>query len=307
MNRPVSPGSASYALLDSGHFLKLEQVGSMRLVRPAPQAVWKPRLPKAEWDKADATFRRKEDGFGSWGFASRQRPPEPWLIEFGTLKFLARLTDFGHLGFFVEHAATWDRIESWMRARAERNKGAGKERPKVLNLFAYTGGASLAAARGGAEVVHVDASKTTVSWAREMAAASGLAEAPIRWIIDDAMKFVQREQRRGVRYDGVVVDPPSFGRGPKGELWKIEDQMLPLMDAVREICAPDLAFLLLSSHSEGFTPVALRNILSGIGLAPESLEAGEMCVRETSVTGESQAPRQLPAGAFALFRAQDLD
>ncbi len=285
-----------YQLLDTGNFQKLEQVGPYRLVRPAAQAVWRPRLAPEAWAEVDASFTRFSGGDGKWTVKNRKLP-ESWHIDappFG--KLVIRLTDFGHLGIFPEQHRNWQLLADAVRAHMAR-RGADKDL-SVLNLFAYTGGSTLAAAGAGAQVVHVDASKTSVNWARENAEASALADRPLRWIVDDVQKFVAREVRRESQYHGIILDPPSYGRGPKGETWKIEEMLPPLLDDLKKILAPDFAFFLLSGHSAGYTPLALVNLLGAIVdvRAPDAeITAEEMTVPE-AVSG-----RILPSGASCLY------
>lgn len=281
-----------YQLLDSGRFQKLEQVGPYRVVRPAAQAVWRPRLSDAEWQKADASFTRFSGGDGKWTVRNRKLP-ETWRLDVpGMGQLVIRLTDFGHLGIFPEQHDNWARLGELCAAR----RAAGKEM-SVLNLFAYTGGSTLACARGGASVVHLDASKTSVAWGRENAEASGLGDKPVRWIVDDVQKFVAREVRRGSKYHGIILDPPSYGRGPKGETWKIEEMLPPLLDDLAKILADDYSFALLSSHSAGYTPLALVNLLGEV-CPPErgTFSSEEMIVREAGAGG-----RVLPSGASCLY------
>ena len=301
MNLPTP----SYSLIDSGDFQKLEQIGPYRVVRPAAQAVWRPRLGADVWQNVDAVFSRFSGGEGRWEVRQR-RLPASWTIEAGlgeawdsasaseTLKLVLRLTDFGHLGIFPEQHANWQRLAAMVAAR----KAAGQV-TKVLNLFAYTGGSTLACAAAGAEVAHLDASKTSVAWAKENAAASGLGDRPVRWLVDDVVKFVAREVRREQRYDGLILDPPSYGRGPKGESWKIEEMLPPLLDGLRALLAPHPAFVLLSSHSTGYTPLALTNltreVFAGAFDSP-TITAAEMVVSEVGDGG-----RPLPSGASCLI------
>jgi 23S rRNA (cytosine1962-C5)-methyltransferase len=302
-----------YRLIDTGNFQKLEQVGPYHLVRPAAQAVWRPRLGEESWQKIDAVFRRSAGGDGRWDVRSN-RLPESWIIatggagDAGARRLVIRTTDFGHLGIFPEQHANWDRLSALVRERASRLSDQRSETPfQVLNLFAYTGGSTLACAAAGAHVVHLDASKTSVAWGRENAEASGLADRPVRWIVDDVQKFVSREVRRGSKYHGIILDPPSFGRGPKGETWKIEEMLPPLLDDLAKLLAPDFAFVLLSSHSEGYTPMALTNLLAALpecSAGAGTFSAEEMIVRETSESGEPGRP--LPSGASCLYaRASD--
>ena len=281
---------STYTLLDSGHFQKLEQVGPYLLVRPAAQAVWRPRLADSEWQRADAVFSRFSGGDGKWEVRNRKLP-ESWTIAMPAVGDLViRLTDFGHLGIFPEQHANWSRLADLVAQRTKQH-----QETQVLNLFAYTGGSTLACARAGAAVAHLDASKTSVQWGRENAERAGLKDKPIRWLVDDVQKFVAREVRRASKYHGIILDPPSFGRGPKGETWKIEEMLPPLLDDLGQILAPDFSFVLLSSHSAGYTPLALTNLLGDI--CPSStgeLSSGEMVVLDS-------AGRALPSGASCLF------
>lgn len=286
----------SYQLLDSGTFQKLEQVGPYRLVRPAAQAVWRPRLPQAAWDEVDAVFTRFSGGDGKWTVKNRKMP-ESWRIAIpGIGELVIRLTDFGHLGIFPEQHDNWVRLAKLVESRKAALKGGELQ---VLNLFAYTGGSTIAAARGGAHVVHLDASKTSVGWGRENADASGLGDRPIRWIVDDVSKFVAREVRRGSKYHGIILDPPSFGRGPKGETWKIEEMLPPLLDDLKKLLADDYVFLLLSGHSAGYSPMALVNLIGDVvDLASGDHTAAEMTVFEA---GARPPARLLPSGADCFF------
>lgn len=245
-----------YQLIDSGDFEKLEQVGPVRLVRPSPQAVWPKRLGAKEWGRVDARFNRFSGGDGKWTIESKSMPKE-WLVRIGSTTFTSSITDFGHVGIFPEQFKNWGYIKELVSGAAKKSKGP----IEVLNLFAYTGGSTLAAAAGGAHVVHLDASKTSVAWARDNAAASKLDKHPIRWIVDDAQAFVQREVRRKCKYHGVILDPPSYGRGAKGQTWKIEEHLVTLLDQIGEILHEQASFVLLSAHSAGYSPLVLQNLL----------------------------------------------
>jgi len=284
--------SNHYEILDSGGFLKLEQVGSVRLVRPCAQAIWSQTLTKQQWEEADAVFVRKTGGDGDWNFKNRKLP-ESWTIQVADLKFVMRLTDFGHLGIFPEQMPCWKLLTE----RCQRGSLQMKGQPfKVLNLFAYTGGSTMACAAGGAEVVHLDASKTSVAWARENAMASGLSERPIRWIVDDVKKFVEREIRREIRYHGIILDPPSFGRGANGEVWKLEEHLTPLMHQLRKILAEDFSFVQLSAHSPGVTPIVLENLLR------ETLpKVDGTYLAEEMVIPDKHGHRLVPSGASCFF------
>lgn len=268
-------GWDDYALLDSGDGEKLERFGRYRIVRPEEQAMWTPRLPKADWDRADARFvgtsDEDETTAGRWRY--RTPLPETWPMAYDGVPFLGRFTSFRHVGVFPEQATHWD----WMKGEI-----ASALRPlKILNLFAYTGVASLVAAKAGAEVTHIDASKKAIGWARENQAAGKLEALKIRWICEDAVKFVERELRRGNRYDGIVLDPPKFGRGPKGEVWDIFTGLKPLMAASAALLADDAAFLILTAYSIRASFYAIDEVTAE-ALAGRSglLESGELVLRE---------------------------
>jgi len=281
--------SNDYKLIDSGNFQKLEQVGPYRIVRPAAQAVWRPRLDESQWRSVDATFSRFSGGDGKWTIHNRSLPKK-WTIEQGPVKLTISLTDFGHLGIFPEQDSNWETLNQLI------SKSRLNQEISVLNLFAYTGGSTLACATAGAKVVHLDASKTSVAWARENAEASGASDKPIRWIVDDVQKFVEREVRRGNKYHGIILDPPSFGRGSNNEVWQIEDHLVPLLDNLKQLLADDYLFILLSCHSNGYTPMALQNLLLQIVDAKKGrFEIGEMIV------SEQESGRVLPSGASALY------
>ena len=264
-----------YELLDSGEGRKLERFGKYVLARPCSQALWRPSRPKQEWDRADASFDR-EDG-NRWH--GRTNLPKEWTIETAGIKFKLGGTDFGHLGIFPEQRAQWKWLKDTLATSTGRCGGSlrpqDSSRPMVLNLFAYSGGSTMASALGGAEVCHLDASKGMVEWARENARLNGLGEAPIRWIVDDAHKFMKREIRRGRRYDAVILDPPTFGRGAGGEMYKIERDLKETLCLVRDLLSDKPRFVLFSSHTPGLSPIVAENILGQ--LWPDArLESGEM-------------------------------
>lgn len=275
-----------YELLDSGNGAKLERFGDIVLSRPCAQAVWQPQHP-ALWKQADATFDR-EDG-NRWH--GRNRLPKEWTIDVDGTRFRLSGTDFGHLGIFPEQRAQW----AWIKQLCAPKNGI---RPRVLNLFAYSGGSTLAAAHGGAEVCHVDASKGMVQWARGNATLNGLEAHPIRWIVDDVHKFMNRELRRGKAYDGIILDPPTYGRGGNGETYKIERDLTETLRLCRSLLSSSPRFLLLSAHTPGHTPIILQNILTqalrGLGGA---FSAGEMCL-----TGQAET-FALPSGAYVRWQA----
>lgn len=270
-----------YSLIDSGNQFKFEQFGDYRLVRPCAQAVWKPFLDVKEWDAADTLFTREPAN--QWKPSGERLPPS-WIVEHGGIKFKIAPTGFGHVGMFPEHAMLWN----WMSGKIKKGM-------KVLNLFAYTGGATLAAAKAGAEVCHVDASKTTVTWARENAALNKLEKAPIRWIVDDVVKFLKREVRRGVAYDGIILDPPTFGRGTKGEVFKIENDLPSILEECRRLLSRDPLFLIFSSHTPGYSPLVMHHVLkqSTEGLNGK-VESGEMII---------PGPLDLPSGTYSRWYA----
>jgi len=283
-----------YQLLDSGNEMKLERVGEYTIVRPSPQANWRPHLPQSEWQRADATFNRTAEGDGYWEW--QRKVKRDFDVLFNSISFNVRLTNFGHLGLFPEQAENWNWLRKITRKRLVQT---GYRNLHVLNLFAYTGGSSLACSQAGAHVVHLDAAKNVVDWARKNAKTCDLDERPIRWIVDDALKFVQREERRNTRYQGIILDPPSFGRGPKGEVFKIEQDLVPLLEACKALLANDALFVLYSCHTPGFTPLTLENQLASLVVGNKGrMESGEMTVAEPG-------KRRLPSGTYARWLAAD--
>ncbi len=266
-----------YELIDSGDGRKFERFGPYTLVRPCSQAMWRPR-DAAAWRAATASFDR-EDG-NRWH--GRGALPKEWTIETAGIRFKLTGTDFGHLGIFPEQREQWRWIREMVKGEGEgegqgegEGEGEGK-RVSVLNLFAYSGGSTIAAAQGGAEVCHLDAAKGMVQWARENAALNGLRDHPIRWIADDAHKFLRREVRRGRRYDAVILDPPTFGRGANGELYKIERDLQETLGLVRDVLSEKPLFVLFSSHTPGLSCRVAENIVRQAFPACRSVEAGEM-------------------------------
>ncbi len=246
-------GWSDYALLDSGHGRKLERYGRFRVVRPEPQCLWTPRGAASEWDSADAVFDpTDEEDAGRWKL--KGQPPETWPLAWNDVRFHGRFTSFRHLAFFPEQAANWE----WLDAAVRRAGG----QPKVLNLFGYTGVASLVMAAAGAAVTHVDASKRAVAWARENAELSGLTDRPIRWITEDARKYVQREVRRGSRYEGIILDPPKYGRGPGGEVWRLFEDLPELAGLCAELLSENASFLVLNAYAERISGAALSGLLA---------------------------------------------
>ena len=274
-----------YELLDSGNGKKLERYGGIILDRPCAQAVWGPQDSNL-WNQATARF----DRVGGLNWEGRSHVSKPWNVEIAGVTMKLSATDFGHIGVFPETRALWKWIRETLDEQAKK-----KDRPlKFLNLFAYSGGATLAAAQSGAQCCHLDASKGMVEWARENAALNELQDAPIRWIVDDVIKFLRREVKRGNRYDGILLDPPSFGRGKKGELYKIEDQLMTTLDLVHEVLSDDPAFVILTSHTPGFSPTVLSNLLRQYHKTG-SFECGEMLL-----TGKPEA-NELPNGNWSRW------
>ncbi len=279
-----------YELLDSGEGFKLERFGRYRLARPEPQALWKRALSAREWDAAHAVFVGKEEEEGSGRWDIRKQMPERWPMQYGELSFSAQLTSFRHVGVFPEQAAQWEWAQGLIR-----NAG----RPvRILDLFGYTGLASLTAAAAGATVTYVDASKKVMAWARENQAQARLEDKPIRWIVDDALKFVRREARRGSKYDGIRLDPPKFGRGPKGEVWKLDEMLPELLADCRAILSERPLFLLLTAYAIRASAVSLYYTLEDVlmGLGGTTL-AGELVIPEKS------AGRMIPTAIFASWKA----
>ncbi len=279
-----------YELLDSGEGEKLERYGPFLVGRPDPQALWGKRLPNKKWEEVDFLFEGENKGrIGDRdGWKIKKGAPSEWQIKYGGLTFSLKPTAFKHIGLFPEQIRNWE----WLCAAVE-----GAKRPvSALNLFGYTGGATLALAKAGAGVVHVDASKSAVAWASKNAEISGLNNREIRWIVDDALSFVKREIKRGKRYDGIVMDPPSFGHGPKGELWKIEEGFLNLFNACQELFSSAPLFFLINGYAAGYSPLAYHNVLLD---AKEKfggeVESGELALKEDG------SGRVLPAGIFSRW------
>ncbi len=244
-----------YEVIDTSRGEKLERWGKFHLVRPDPQVIWDTPRAHQGWKKPNAHYHRSSKGGGEWEFFDL---PKQWDIAYKELTFHLQPFSFKHTGLFPEQAVNWD----WFSEKIRNAGGGGRSEIRVLNLFAYTGGATLAAARAGAAVTHVDASKGMVTWAKENAAASGLGEAPIRYIVDDCVKFVEREIRRGSKYDAIIMDPPSYGRGPKGEIWKIEDSIYPFLQLCTKLLSEAPLFFLLNSYTTGLQAGVLHYMIS---------------------------------------------
>ncbi len=242
-----------YELIDAANGEKLESWDKFLLRRPDPQAIWSVKSEKSLWTKTDATYHRSKSGGGKWEFFNKKMP-ENWHIHYRTLTFNIKPMGFKHTGLFPEQAVNWDWFSDLIK---------NANRPiSVLNLFAYTGGATVAALSAGASVCHVDASKGMVTWAKENVNSSGLSEKPVRYIVDDVVKFVQREGRRGRKYDAIIMDPPSYGRGPSGEVWKIEDELYPLIEECIKILSDKPLFFLINSYTTGLSAQILTNVLT---------------------------------------------
>jgi len=286
----ITKKSKDYELIDSGEGEKLERFGKIVVARPDPQALWS-KLRLAEWKKADAVFFREEKS----GWKINKNVPDNWFIELGGLKFKIHLSAFKHVGLFPEQAGNWEWIGESIRS-LKSVKSVKIERPvNILNLFGYTGGATLAAAKAGDEVCHVDGSKVAINWAKDNAEASGLVDKPIRWILDDAIKFVKREIKRGRRYDGIVMDPPAFGHGPGGEMWKIEDNFLELLDLCFQVLSEQPLFFLINGYASGYSALAYKNNLLELkNKFGGEIEAGELAIEEGG-------GRLLPCGIYARW------
>lgn len=282
----VTKPSTEYELMDSGEGEKLERFGDIVLSRPDPQALWKKNLPKENWAKADAIFSR--DGKeGQWRI--KEGTPDKWTIGLGDFKFIIKPTAFKHTGLFPEQSVNWE----WIKRVITNSNNRDIE---VLNLFGYTGGASLACAKVGAKVVHVDASNSALNWAKENAELSGLSAKPIRWILDDARVFVEREIKRERKYDAIIMDPPAFGHGAKKELWKIEEHFLPLVENCLKILSDKPLFFIINGYSAGYSALAYKNNLAVLEKKfGGRIETGELAIEE------SNSGRLLPAGIFARW------
>ncbi|HEY4501824.1 MAG TPA: class I SAM-dependent methyltransferase [Candidatus Paceibacterota bacterium] len=280
----ITKPQAEYELLDSGGEEKLERFGGIVVSRPDPQALWPKTLATSQWELANGVYKR-EGQEGKWV----GKLPKEWQIKFGGLQFLIKPTSFKHVGLFPEHLPGWEWVEESL------NKA---QAPRVLNLFGYTGGYTLAAAKAGAEVTHVDASKAAVAWARENAKLSGLEDAPIRWIVEDVLVYLRRELKRGSKYDAIIMDPPQFGHGPKDELWKFDEHFLELMALCEELLSDKPLFVLINGYAAGYSPLAFaHNLESFKNKFGGKVEHGDLAIQE------SNSGRLLPAGIFARWSA----
>ena len=281
-----------YEVLDCSQGEKLERWGKYTLVRPDPQVIWNTPRRHTGWKKKNAHYHRSKKGGGEWEFFDL---PKQWQIHYKDLTFNLQPFSFKHTGLFPEQAANWDWFSELIYNKKKRNPN---KEIKVLNLFAYTGGATVSAAKAGAAVTHVDASKGMVTWAKENAVSSGLKDAPIRWIVDDCVKFVEREIRRGNTYDGIIMDPPSYGRGPKGEIWKIEEKIFPFIELCTKILAPNPLFYLVNSYTTGLQPAVLSYMM-GSTIVPKF--GGEVQAEEIGLP-VTNSGLVLPCGASGRWQ-----
>lgn len=276
----TAPNWSDYQLLDTGSGFRLEKFGKYILKRPDPQILWKPKLPKSEWDKADASFENDK-------WIVKTKMPDKWLMEYQDLKFWVKLSPFKHTGIFPEQASQWNFIK-------EKITQSGRK-ISILNLFAYTGIASIACAKAGAKVTHLDASRPAIGWAKENQKASGLPENSIRWILDDALKFTQREIKRGIKYDGIILDPPIYGHGPEGEIWDFNKDFPKLLENCRQILSEKPLFIIINAYAISSSAIMLENMLKDLNLKGK-IEAGELALKESK---SDDFGRLLSTGIFA--------
>lgn len=279
-----------YELIDTSEGERLERWGNVVLIRPDPQIIWNTPKDDPLWRGANARYNRSSTGGGSW--QEMKKVPPMWKIGYGELTFQLKTMGFKHTGIFPEQAVNWDFAMDKIRS--------AKRPVKVLNLFGYTGAATLACLKAGAEVCHVDASKGMVAWAKENAAASGLSDHPVRWLVDDCVKFVQREHRRGNTYDGIIMDPPSYGRGPNGEVWKLEEQLYPLVDLCVPILSENPLFFLLNSYTTGLSPAVMEYLL---GVLIQKKFGGRISSDEIGLP-VTRSGLVLPCGSTAIWESR---
>ena len=292
----IADGWNDYEVLDTSAGEKLERWGDYILVRPDPQVIWNTPHKVREWKQKNGHYHRSNKGGGQWEFFDL---PEQWEISYGNLKFHLKPFHFKHTGLFPEQAVNWEWSGNLIREAKKKNPG---KEIKVLNLFAYTGGATVACADAGAAVTHVDASKGMVTWAKENAAASGLANAPIRYLVDDCVKFVEREIRRGNHYDAIIMVPPSYGRGPKGEIWKIEKKIFPLVQLCTKVLADKPLFFLINSYTTGLQPAVLSYMLN---LELKSRFGGTVEADEIGLPVRGKQGLVLPCGASGRWSRKE--
>lgn len=275
-----------FELLDTGDGFRLEKWGSVILQRPDPQIIWSHSLPATEWNKVQAIFRPGSgEDKGKWDI--KKQPPQPWLVEFGHVKFLLKLSPFKHTGLFAEQAAQWEFV-------MERLKDS---KVKILNLFAYTGGATMVLAKMGCQVTHVDASKPAITWANENHKLNQLPENTVRWILDDAAKFVKRELKRGVKYDGIIMDPPAFGHSPSGKTWKFNEDLPGLLKDCAQLLSANAKFLIVNGYATNSSALSLNNLLEdSMQNKKGQIEFGELCLKQKS-------GRLISTGIFSRWHA----
>ncbi|HVZ67191.1 MAG TPA: class I SAM-dependent methyltransferase [Patescibacteria group bacterium] len=268
----ITPNWSEYELIDSGNGRKLERFGKYILNRVETQAFWHQSKPESEWQRADAVFRRTSDRGGEWEF--KKDIPHQWVMPFENLKLELRLTPFGHVGIFPDQSSQW----TWISEKIRNSN----RKVNILNLFTYTGAGTLAASNAGANVVHVDASKPAITWARDNQRLSGLEQKPIRWIPEDAMKFVKREVRRNSRYDAIIMDPPKYGRGAQGEVWKFEEDFPELLDYCRQLMSDNPLFILTTAYAVPISPITLGNLMSDATKKLKgTIESGELALKQS--------------------------
>lgn len=277
-----------YELIDTSDGERLERWGDKLLIRPDPQIIWTTEKSDSRWKRADARYIRSKSGGGSW--TVYKKLPQVWKVAYNDIVFGVKPMGFKHTGIFPEQAVNWE-------FAADKIRNAGRQL-NVLNLFAYTGGATLACLSAGAKACHVDASKGMVQWAKENAALSGLSDRPVRWIVDDCVKFVKREIRRGNKYDGIILDPPSYGRGPGGEIWKLEEQLYPFIELCSELLSDDASFLILNSYTTGLSPSVMKYLL---GVTIVNRHGGEVSADEIGLRA-SDTNLVLPCGSTAIWQ-----
>lgn len=282
-----------YKLLDASHGERLEKWGDRILIRPDPQIIWKTEKTNPKWQQSDAIYHRSNKGGGRWDKLNKNMS-DSWAISYKNLKFGIKMMNFKHTGVFPEQAVNWDLLQKIISSQ--------KQNMSILNLFAYTGGATLACAEKGAKVCHVDASKGMVAWAKENAKLSKLDSCPIRWIIDDCEKFVRREIKRGNKYDGIIMDPPSYGRGPKGEIWKIEDNIFHFILLCKSLLSENAIFFMINSYSTGLSPSVMEYLLSEI---IKKQRGGFVYSDEIGIPIES-SHLVIPSGATAIWSTEKL-
>jgi len=282
----------NYSLIDSGNLKKLEKFGPYLISRPCAAAIWRPKLDNNIWKDADIVFIR--DSKNKWVFENKKKV-DNWIVEIEDIKLKLKLTDFGHIGFFQEHVFLANKLSNIIGSKIFKDQNKS---PNILNLFAYTGLMSLFALKNSAKVCHVDSSKPSILWAKENVELNNFQNLEIRYILDDALKFVKREVKRGSKYDGIILDPPSFGRGAKGEVFKIETDLYLLLDLLKKLLANTYSFIIFSTHSPGFSKISIKNLFTDIFEKKGSLEIEELCLK-------SENSYDLPSGYYAIWQKDD--